>query len=327
MIRTSVEIERWEMREVFATSQAAITHVPVILVTLTDSAGRIGRGEAAGVDYDGETPESMASQVMTAADKLDDAVDGDSLGELLPAGGARNALDCALWDLRAKQSGIPVWRAAGLASPGPVTTVLTIGLGDDADTRRKAREATGYPILKLKLDAERHLDVVRIVREEHPRARILVDANQAWSRGLLEQLLPALIGLGVELVEQPVPRGEDSSLDGLGSAIPLAADESCKDRRSFATLANRYAYINIKLDKCGGLTEALAMQSDAKRHGFGLMVGNMCGTSLAMAPAFLIAQACRFIDLDGPLLQKLDRDPPIRFEHGVMSVPDPALWG
>jgi L-alanine-DL-glutamate epimerase-like enolase superfamily enzyme len=209
----------------------------------------------------------------------------------------------------------------------PVTTVMTIGLGDEADTRRKAREAIVYPVLKLKLDADRHLDVVRIVREEHPRARILVDANQAWSRTQLEQLLPDLAAAGVELVEQPVPRGEDASLDGLASPIPLAADESCKDRTSFPMLAGRYAHINIKLDKCGGLTEALAMQAEAPRHGFGLMVGNMCGTSLAMAPGFLIAQACSHVDLDGPLLQRLDRDSPIVFDHGVMQVPDPRLWG
>jgi len=327
MIGCRVEIERWEMREVFATSRDAITHIPVILVTLTDAAGRRGRGEAAGVDYDGETPESMLAQVESVAGQLHDALGYAELHRMLPAGGARNALDCALWDLRAKQTGVPVWKAAGLPAPHPVTTVLTIGLGDDADTRRKAREAVGYPVLKLKLDAERHLDVVRIVREEQPRARLLVDANQAWSRPLLETLLPGLHAQGVELVEQPVRRDEDAALDGLESPIPLAADESCVDRGSFATLAGRYAFVNIKLDKCGGFTEALAMSGEARRHGFGLMVGNMCGTSLAMAPGFLIAQACSFVDLDGPLLQRLDRDSPIVFEGGSMQVPERALWG
>jgi L-alanine-DL-glutamate epimerase-like enolase superfamily enzyme len=232
-----------------------------------------------------------------------------------------------LWDLRAKQSGVAVWQAAGLRPPRPVTTVLTIGLGDEADTRRKARAATDYPILKLKLDAERHLDVVRIVREECPDARLIVDANQAWSRPLLERLLSPLEELAVELVEQPLPRGEDAALDGLRSPLPLAADESCTDRGSLAALAGRYRYVNIKLDKCGGLTEALAMVREAQRLGLGLMVGNMCGTSLAMAPAFLVAQACRYVDLDGPLLQRLDRDPPIRFESGLMHLPDRALWG
>ncbi len=327
MIRCRVGIERWEMREVFATSRDAITHIPVILVTLTDATGRIGRGEAAGVDYDGETPESMVAQIAAVEGALHDGLGQAELARLLPAGGARNALDCALWDLRAKQTGIPVWRAAGLAAPHPVTTVLTIGLGDEADTRRKARESLAYPVLKLKLDADRHLDVVRIVREERPHARILVDANQAWSRAILERLLPALVAFGVELVEQPVPRHEDASLDGLVSPIPLAADESCVDRSSYATLAGRYAFVNIKLDKCGGFTEALAMSGEARRHDFGLMVGNMCGTSLAMAPGFLIAQTCSYVDLDGPLLQRLDRESPIVFEGGLMHVPERALWG
>jgi len=327
MIRCDVEIERWEMLEVFATSRDALMDIPVIVVTLTDAQGRRGRGEAAGVDYDGETPESMAAQVAAIAAHLDDDTACADLLRLLPAGGARNALDCALWDLRAKQSGVPVWQAAGLSPPRPVTTVLTLGLADEADTRRKAREARGYPELKLKLDADRHIDIVRIVREEQPTARLLVDANQAWTREQLERLLPSLSALGVELVEQPVSRDADETLDGLVSPIPLAADESCVDRASYRTLVGRYQYVNIKLDKCGGLSEALAMSAEAARHGFGLMVGNMCGTSLAMAPGFLIAQSCRYVDLDGPLLQRLDRDPPIRFDHGVMSVPDRRLWG
>ena len=327
MIGCAVAIERWDMIEVFATSRDAISDIPVILVTLTDSAGHRGRGEAAGVDYDGETVESMRAQVEGVTAALKDGITGTDLLRLLPAGGARNALDCALWDLRAKQSGTPVWRTAGLPAPRPVTTCVTIGLGDEADTRRKAREARAFPVLKLKLDAERHVEVVRMVKAEHPRARLLVDANQAWSRPLLETLLPDLVALGVELIEQPVPRGEDQSLAGLLSPLPLAADESCTDRRSLAGLRGRYRYINIKLDKCGGLTEALAMRRDALSLGFGLMVGNMCGTSLAMAPGFLIAQSCEFTDLDGPLLQRLDREAPIRFDKGQMSVPAPELWG
>ena len=325
----SIKAVQWRLTTPFAIARGVQTTSDTIHVELTDAAGRRGRAEAAGVDYAGETVAAMTAQLEALVHRLArvDALRPEDIQDLLPAGGARNALDCALWDLRAKQTGVRAWQAAGLSAPAPVTTVLTIGLGDEADTRRKAREATLYPILKLKLDADRHLDVVRIVREEHPRARILVDANQAWTRSQLETLLPGLLAAGVELVEQPVPRGEDASLDGLISPIPIAADESCKDRSSFPLLAGRYTHINIKLDKCGGLTEALAMQAEASRHGFGLMVGNMCGTSLAMAPAFLIAQSCSFIDLDGPLLQKLDRAAPIRFEAGTMNVPEPALWG
>jgi L-alanine-DL-glutamate epimerase-like enolase superfamily enzyme len=327
MIRVGVEVERWELRELFATARDAISHIPVVVATLTDVQGRRGRGEAAGVDYDGETPESMRAQIEHAAGEFDSGITGRELEALLPAGGARNALDCALWDLRAKQSGAPAWRTAGLAALQPVETCLTLGLDDEPTTRRKAREARAYPLLKLKLDAERHLDVVRWVREEHPAARIIVDANQAWSRALLERLLPGLERAQVELIEQPLPRHEDAALDGLRSALPLAADESCVDRRSLPALAGRYRFINIKLDKCGGLTEALALRDEAVRRGFGLMVGNMCGTSLAMAPAFLVAQSCRYVDLDGPLLQRLDRDPPIRFDGARMQPPPAALWG
>jgi len=327
VIRCRTSIERWELLEAFATARDSITHIPVLVASLSGIDGQRGWAEAAGVDYDGETPQSMAAQIAAVAPALHDHLTGDELLRLLPAGGARNALDCALWDLRAKESGIAVWQAAGLRPPRPVLTVLTIGLGDEAGTRRKARAATGYPILKLKVDAERHVDVVRIVREECPEARLVVDANQAWSRPLLERLLPALEELGVELIEQPLPRGEDAALDGLRSPLPLAADESCTDRGSLAALAGRYQFVNIKLDKCGGLTEALAMTREATRLGFGLMVGNMCGTSLAMAPAFLVAQACRYVDLDGPLLQRLDRDPPIRFASGLMHAPERALWG
>jgi L-alanine-DL-glutamate epimerase-like enolase superfamily enzyme len=327
MIHCAATIERWEMREVFATARDAVTHVPVILLTLTDEQGRHGRAEAAGVDYDGETPDSMIAQIEALVRRLHDGLTGAELREWLPSGGARNALDCALWDLRAKQSGVPAWRTAGLPALHPVTTCLTIGLCDDADVRRKARAAASFPVLKIKVDAERHVDVLRIVKEEHPEAQLLVDANQAWSRGLLDRLLPTLVSLGVRLIEQPLPRGEDADLDGLESPIPVAADESCTDRGSMAGLVDRYRFVNLKLDKCGGLTEALAMCREARRLGLSLMVGNMCGTSLAMAPAFLVAQACRYVDLDGPLLQKLDRDAPIRFEGALMHAPDAALWG
>jgi len=326
-MRAEVAIERWELNEVFATSRDAITHIPVIVATLTAADGRQGRGEAAGVDYDGETPESMQGQIAAVAERLDEGLTGAELARLLPAGGARNALDCALWDLRSKQTGIPAWQSAGFLALKPVTTCMTIGLGDEAATRRKARDSRGYAVIKIKVDAERHVEVVRIVREEHPGARLIVDANQAWTRALLERLTPALVELGVEMIEQPVPRQEDASLDGLVSPLPLGADESCVDRSSLPGLAGRYQYVNIKLDKCGGLTEALALRDAALAEGFKLMVGNMCGTSLAMAPAFLIAQSCEFTDLDGPLLQKLDRVPPIRFDSGLMGVPPRALWG
>ena len=327
MISIATRLRSWELREPFETARDRITHLPALLVELTGEKGLCGRAEAAGVDYDGETPTRMAAQIASVQAHLHAGVSGQDLLELLPAGGARNALDCALWDLRAKESGVPAASVAGLEVLRPVTTALTIGLGSESDTRLRARQAQSYPFLKLKLDAERHIDILRIVREECPAARVLVDANGAWSRPLLERLLPKLEAAGVELIEQPVARGDDASLDGLRPAVPLAADESCTDHRSLEALTGRYQYINIKLDKCGGLTEALALCSGATRHGLGLMVGNMCGSSLAMAPAFLIAQRCRYVDLDGPLLQRLDHLPPIRYEHGVMYPPSRDLWG
>jgi L-alanine-DL-glutamate epimerase-like enolase superfamily enzyme len=327
MISIDTQLQSWELREPFATARDCITHLPVLLVELTGREGARGRAEAAGIDYAGETPASMAAQLASVRGHLHAGVTGQDLLELLPAGGARNALDCALWDLRAKERGVPAASAAGLEVLRPVTTALTIGLGNESDTRFRARQAQSYPVLKLKLDAERHIDIVRIVREECPAARVLVDANEAWSRSLLERLMPKLQALGVELIEQPVARGDDESLDGLLPGVPLAADESCTDRHSLDALIGRYQYINVKLDKCGGLTEALALCTEATRHGLGLMVGNMCGSSLAMAPAFLIAQRCRYVDLDGPLLQRLDLSPPIRYEQGLMYPPSCALWG
>jgi len=327
MIGCQVTPERWAMREPFEIAREVITHQPVVLVVLDDGQGHRGCAEAAGVDYDGETPHSMAAQIANVQHRLHDHLTGQELLELLPAGGARNALDCALWDLRAKQSGVPVWQAAGLTQPLPVTTAFTLGLGDEATTRRKAREARQFPLLKLKVDARRHLDVVHMVREEHPSARIVVDANQGWTLELLQTLLPALAQAGVELVEQPLARGQDHALLGLVSPIPLAADESCTDRASLAHLVGRYQFINIKLDKCGGLTEAWALAAEARRLGLSLMVGNMCGTSLAMAPAFLLAQQCRYVDLDGPLLQTEDRPHALLYQGGEIQPPSPALWG
>ena len=327
MIRCTTTTERWAMHEPFEIARETITHQAVVMVRLDDGQGHIGCAEAAGVDYDGETPQSMAVQIDAVRPHLHDALTGAELLHLLPAGGARNALDCALWDLRAKQSGVPVWQAATGTRWHSVTTAYTLGLGDEASTRRKARAARHFPILKLKVDAQRHLDVVRVVREEHPDARIVVDANQAWTLELLHELLPHLQAAGVELVEQPLARGQDAGLLGCASPIPLAADESCTDRASLAHLVGRYQFVNIKLDKCGGLTEGLALAAEARRLGLGLMVGNMCGTSLAMAPAFLLAQQCRYVDLDGPLLQTEDRPHALEYRGGEIQVPGAELWG
>lgn len=326
-LHCTLSVESWPLKTPFRIAGATMHDVPVLLLELRDAEGRTGRGEAAGVDYAGETPYSMAGQIAAIEDRLHAGLSGEELLRLLPIGGARNALDCALWDLRAKQSGRRVWQLAGLPAPNPLLTALTIGLGDDDETRAKARAAADCPLLKIKVDAERHIDAVRIVRECCPRARLIIDANGAWQRRQLETLLPAMQAAGVELVEQPLAAGDDEALDGLRSAIPLAADESCTDRQSLRALAGRYQYINIKLDKCGGLTEALLLAERASALGFGLMVGNMCGTSLAMAPAFLLGQLCRYVDLDGPQLQLQDRAFPMPLIDQRLQAPVPELWG
>lgn len=326
-LRAEVRLERWPLHEPFEIAREVMHELPLIALTLTDRQGRRGHAEAAGVDYDGETPASMARQIDAVAAQLHDDLTAADLMALLPAGGARNAIDCALWDLRAKQSGQPVWAAAGLAEPRPVITTLTLGLGSLDEVRRRARAARGLPLIKLKLDAHRHRELLQVVREELPAARLVVDANQAWTASLLDELMADLVGAGVELIEQPLPRGDDDDLAALHSPIPLCADESCTDRASLPALQGRYDAINVKLDKCGGFTEALALVQEARALGFEVMVGNMCGTSLGMAPAFLLAQAARWADLDGPLLQRGDRDPAMTFHQGVVHPPLPALWG
>lgn len=320
-------LECLPLREPFEIARGVMTGIDVVVVTLHDAQGHRGRGEAAGVDYDGESPSSMAEQIAAVAPRLHAEVTPAELMRWLPAGGARNALDCALWDLRAKQAASRVWTLAGLPPAKPVLTAYTIGLGSPEQVRRKARAAGRMPLLKIKVDATRHLDLLHTVRQEQPNARLVVDANQAWDRRLLEQLLPALQALGVELIEQPVPRGADAQLHGLDSPIPLAADESCSDRDSLPALRGLYAYINIKLDKCGGLSEALALAKAAEAMGFGLMVGNMGGSSLAMAPAHLIAQCCAYVDLDGPLLLTRDRDAAMTCDGALLEAAAPALWG
>jgi len=319
--------EHWSLEEPFEIAGQIMVDLPLLVVELTDSNGLVGRGEAAGVDYDGETPSSMRRQIESVATRLNTATTQTDLAALLPRGGARNALDCALWDLQAKRSGVPAWVSAGLQPMRPLLTACTIGLGSIADIRRRARTLSPVPLIKIKVDGTRHLDWISVVREEAPQARLVIDANQSWTRELIESLLPELLTLGIEFIEQPVKRGQDDTLDGLHSPIPIVADESCTDRSSLQALVNRYQGINIKLDKAGGLTEALALAREARTLGFDVMVGNMCGTSLGMAPAFLVAQLARWVDLDGPLLQREDRPDAMRYVNGTVDPPAASLWG
>jgi L-alanine-DL-glutamate epimerase-like enolase superfamily enzyme len=326
-LQVRITEESWALHEPFEIAGQVVVDLPLLLLEVTDPDGFVGRGEAAGIDYDGETPRSMRGQIESILPRLADTTTPDDVQTWLPRGGARNALDCALWDLRAKRSGVPAWRAAGLAPMRPLLTACTIGLGSIADTRRRARRLAKAPLIKIKVDGVRHVDWVRVTREEAPTACLVVDANQSWTTALIRDVLPALQELGVAFIEQPLPRGRDAELEGLESSIPFVADESCTDRRSLPTLVNRYRGVNIKLDKAGGLTEALALAHDARTLGFDIMVGNMCGTSLGMAPAFLVAQTARWVDLDGPLLQAEDRRCAMLYADGVVQPPVAALWG
>jgi L-alanine-DL-glutamate epimerase-like enolase superfamily enzyme len=319
-------LESWPLKKPFRISGNVFSESGNLLVTLDDGT-QLGRGEAQGVYYHAETPESMAAQVESVRNAVEAGIDRAELQALLPAGGARNALDCALWELESRRTGKPVWMLAGLDMPRPLLSTWTIG-GDAPDTM--ARDAVGYTAarsLKLKLIGDgADADRVRAVRAVRPDAWIGVDANQGLDRVRLEQLLPTLVEAGISLIEQPVPVGADATLEGLNSPIPLAADESAQTLADLAALRGRYDVINIKLDKCGGLTEGLAIARAARDYGLQVMVGNMVGTSLAMAPSFVVGQLCDIVDLDGPLLLARDRHRAVVYADGRIDCP-PGVWG
>jgi L-Ala-D/L-Glu epimerase len=344
-----VDAESWAYKVPFRVSRGAESALDVVVVTLTDSDGHVGRGEAAGVDYDGETVPLLRAQLEavrpdiehglapggTASDGLTPAGGSPggaaagfaALAALLPAGGARNAVDCALWDLTAKQRRTTVWTMAGLPNPRRLTTSITLGIDTDEAVTAGARHYAGWPLIKVKVDGERHLDAVRLVHAACPAAGLIVDPNQAWSCDLLNRLAPEMKSLGVVLVEQPVPRGEDETLRGYSGSIRLAADESVADRAGLAGVKDLYQMVNVKLDKTGGLTEAMALARDARALGLKVMVGCMAGTSLAMAPGMVVGQLAEFVDLDGPLLHSEDREHGIEYDRGLMRLPSPVLWG
>lgn len=316
--------ESWAFREPFTITGYTFTSSDLLLVSVEENGSR-GRGEAAGVYYLGETGESMRADVETARAAIEAGATREELQGLLPPGGARNALDCALWDLEAKQKNTTIWALTGIA-PKPTHTVLTIGIGTPEVMAAAARKLDSDRI-KVKLDSVLAVERMTAVREARPDAEIIVDANQGWNFGQLKTLAPQLAALGVAMIEQPLPRGGDAELEGYHSPVPLGADESCLGVAEFEQAARRYQVINIKLDKSGGLTEALELAALAEARGIELMVGNMMGTSLAMAPGFVVAQLCRFVDLDGALFLTQDRACPMSYEHGVVSSPRPELWG
>jgi L-Ala-D/L-Glu epimerase len=325
-MQLTIKTIRWPLKAPFTIARETIYDLPCIWVELRDG-DHVGRAESVGVDYHGETPETITAQIEAVRGVIEAGIDRTALQMLLGYGGARQAIDCALWDLEAKRSGVPAWKTAGLSTIQPVHTALTFGMMDEAQLRTHAKASAQYRFLKVKTDGAHGLDPVRIVHEMAPHAKLIVDANEGWSAADLERYALHFEGLGVALLEQPISHKDDEALRGLSLPVPVAADEAFNTSADIAGLVGKYQVLNIKLDKTGGLTEALASAKLGQERGFRLMVGCMVGSSLGMAPAHIIAQMCDFVDLDGPLLQATDCDHPIAYNNGQMSVPETALWG
>jgi len=320
------EVERWPLAAPFRITGYVFEAIDVLLVRL-ESQGHVGRGEAAGIYYKNDRPASMLQTVESVRAAIERGITRETLQELLPAGGARNAVDCALWDLESKISGQPAWQLAALERPRALVTTFGCGADTPQSMAATARTYADARAIKLKLTGEPvDEDRIRAVREALPDVWLGVDANQGFTRPFLEQLMPALVELKVALIEQPFAVGQEALLDGFRSPIPIAADESIMDAADLPKLIGRFSTVNIKLDKCGGLSEALLMARKARSMGFETMVGNMIGTSLAMAPAFLVGQLCNVVDLDGPLFLKSDRAPCVRYSDGLLSCDD-TVWG
>lgn len=319
-------IERWPIAGGFTISRGAKTEAAVIVARLS-RAGHTGCGECVPYARYGETPEGTLAAIRAMQEALEGGMERQTLQQHMPAGAARNALDCALWDLEAKTSGQRIWNMLGRAAPRPLTTAYTISLGTPQAMAEATSKAAHRPLLKIKLGGEGDEARIAAVREAAPRAELIVDANEAWTEADLDRHLAACAAAGVTMIEQPLPAGHDQALARIKRPVAVCADESGHDRASLEGLRERYDAINIKLDKTGGLTEALAMADAAKALGFDLMVGCMVATSLAMAPAMVIAQDARVVDLDGPLLLTKDRDNGLRYDGSTIYPPDAVLWG
>ncbi|MCD9148070.1 N-acetyl-D-Glu racemase DgcA [Pseudophaeobacter flagellatus] len=318
----SVTPDVFKLAQVFTISRGSRTEAKVLTVKVEQD-GVTGWGECVPYARYDETLESVTAEIEALPADFTRA----ELQDLLPAGAARNAVDCALWDLEAKQAGKPVWELAGLPAPGPEITAYTLSLASPDEMRKQAAENAHRPLLKIKLGTPDDMPRLEAVRAGAPEAKIIIDANEGWSAEVYAALAPHLVRLGVELVEQPLPAGEDDALIGLDRPVPVCADESCHDRASLPKLKGKYDVVNIKLDKTGGLTEALKLRQEALALGYDVMVGCMVGSSLAMAPATLLAQGVLVTDLDGPLLLAEDREVPLKFDAEGVHPPQTALWG
>ena len=317
--------QRWDMVAPFVTAEETVNHIDVLHVMLAHE-GLEGRAETMGVDYFGETVASLQAELSALDPLAIEQLDREAVATLLPAGGSRNGLDCALWDLQAKQTAGGISALAGFTLT-PLNTLFTLSLDDPDAMARRAHEVTDLKRLKLKLNAQAPLDCLQAIRDARPDAQLVIDANGSWTPELMMAVGDGLARFGVALLEQPLPHGDDAALENLRYPVPLCADESCQSSADLDAVADRYDAINIKLDKCGGLTDALAIRDWCQRNKKLIMVGNMLGSSLAMAPALVVAQGADFVDLDGPLWQTTDVEPPLTIEAGRIQPPAPELWG
>jgi L-alanine-DL-glutamate epimerase-like enolase superfamily enzyme len=323
--RLEFRAEKWPISGAFAISRGAKTEAAVIVVEITDGTAT-GRGECVPYARYGESPQSVSGEIERLAPAIAQGMERAALQVALCAGAARNAIDCALWDLDAKLAGTSVAKLAGLSVPVPLTTAYTLSLDTPERMATAAREAA-RPVLKLKLGADGDLERLHAIREAAPGAVLIADANEGWHAGNLRKNLEACAKAKVALIEQPLPANEDDALHEIERVVPVCADESFHDRTSFAKLEGKYDAVNIKLDKTGGLTEALLVAREAEQRGFEIMIGCMVATSLAMAPAILLGSRAKYVDLDGPLLLAKDREPGLRYDGSTVFPPEPALWG
>lgn len=326
MRELTVTHETWPVRGVFRISRGSRTEVTVVVVELHEGGVR-GRGESVPYSRYKESVPGVIETIESIRGYLGGGMSREELQRVLPPGAARNAVDCALWDLEAKQKQKAVWQLAGLVEPRKTTTAVTISVDTPALMADATRKQLHAPLLKVKLGGEGDLDRMAAVRKAAPNARLIVDANEAWTADLCREFFPHMARMGVELIEQPLPAGQDEVLRTIHRLVPICADESCHTSKDLPRLAGLYDFVNIKLDKTGGLTEALILARKAKESGFRIMVGCMLGTSLAMAPAVLLANLAAVVDLDGPLLLDKDRENPLDYSEGKVHPPPPVLWG
>jgi L-Ala-D/L-Glu epimerase len=322
----SIETRRWRLKEPFVVSRGAQTTADVVIVRLRDREGRTGWGESCGVHYAGETLVSMSAELEGRRSEIESGITRSELMRVMAAGGARAALDAALWDLEAQQTGRSVFELAN-ATAASVLSTYTIGIRTIEDYETTARAHANFPLLKVKVKGDGALDAVAAVRRGAPNARLIIDPNQSWDAETLAALAPDLACLGAVLIEQPIAAGREADLEGYRSPVPLCADESLNGEDDLPAVFGRFEVINIKLEKAGGLTAALALADAGEAMGFKLMVGCMAGSSLAMAPGLVLAQRCAFVDLDGPLLQAEDWPNGLNYRDGVIDPPAPGFWG